>query len=154
MVVQRLVSEVMTQPVISVTPLTPLQEAVKLLSEHHISGLPVVDGGKLKGSFPFSDEGGAVEAAALLGITDGVAEPPPTVFAVKSTLRGSFCQLSTCEAAGAGGVKWLIVNGHSDADQVRPSMRTAATPVESGGHSHRMAGRWVSTEGDTAGPKA
>ena len=49
MVVQRLVSEVMTRPVISVTPQTPLQEAVKLLSEHHISGLPVVDGGKLVG---------------------------------------------------------------------------------------------------------
>tara|TARA_B100001939_G_C16796472_1_gene553677 strand:- start:297 stop:764 length:468 start_codon:yes stop_codon:yes gene_type:complete len=49
MVVQRLVSEVMTQPVISVTPQTPLQDAVKLLSEHHISGLPVVDGQKLVG---------------------------------------------------------------------------------------------------------
>ena len=49
MVVQRLVSEVMTQPVISVTPQTLLQEAVKLLSDHHISGLPVVDGGKLVG---------------------------------------------------------------------------------------------------------
>ena len=49
MVVQRLVSEVMTQPVISVTPQTPLQEAVKLLSEHHISGLPVVDGGQARG---------------------------------------------------------------------------------------------------------
>ena len=49
MVVQRLVSEVMTRPVISVTPQTPLQDAVKLLSEHHISGLPVVDGGKLVG---------------------------------------------------------------------------------------------------------
>ena len=49
MVVQRLVSEVMTQPVISVTPQTPLQDAVKLLSEHHISGLPVVDGSKLVG---------------------------------------------------------------------------------------------------------
>ena len=49
MVVQRLVSEVMTRPVISVTPQTPLQDAVKSLSEHHISGLPVVDGGKLVG---------------------------------------------------------------------------------------------------------
>ena len=49
MVVQRLVSEVMTRPVISVTPQTPLQDAVKLLSEHHISGLPVVVGGKLVG---------------------------------------------------------------------------------------------------------
>ena len=33
----------MTAPVLSVSPETPLQEAVKLLSERHISGLPVVD---------------------------------------------------------------------------------------------------------------
>jgi len=34
----------MSTPVLSVTSDSPLQEAVKLLSEHHISGLPVVDG--------------------------------------------------------------------------------------------------------------
>ncbi len=33
----------MTTPVISVASDTPLQEAVQLMSEHHISGLPVVD---------------------------------------------------------------------------------------------------------------
>lgn len=33
----------MSAPVLSVSPETPLQEAVKLLSEKHISGLPVVD---------------------------------------------------------------------------------------------------------------
>jgi len=33
----------MTTPVLSVSAETPLQEAVKLLSEKHISGLPVVD---------------------------------------------------------------------------------------------------------------
>jgi CBS domain-containing protein len=43
MVVERPVSEVMTSPVFSVRPETPLQEAVTLLSSHHISGLPVVD---------------------------------------------------------------------------------------------------------------
>ena len=43
MVVQRLVADVMTAPVISVTAATPLQQAVKLLSDHHISGLPVLD---------------------------------------------------------------------------------------------------------------
>jgi CBS domain-containing protein len=43
MVVERRVSEVMTTPVRSVSTTTPLQEAVKLMSEHHISGLPVVD---------------------------------------------------------------------------------------------------------------
>ena len=43
MVVERPVSEVMTSPVFSVRADTPLQEAVTLLSSHHISGLPVVD---------------------------------------------------------------------------------------------------------------
>ena len=42
MVVERSVAEVMTTPVISVRQDTPLQDAVKLLSDHHISGLPVV----------------------------------------------------------------------------------------------------------------
>jgi len=42
-VVQQPVSAVMTTPVLSVTDSSPLQEAVKLISEHHVSGLPVVD---------------------------------------------------------------------------------------------------------------
>ncbi len=41
--VQQPVSAVMTAPVLSVTVDTPLQNAVKLMSDHHISGLPVVD---------------------------------------------------------------------------------------------------------------
>jgi len=43
MVVEKPVSDVMTKPVFSVRRETPLQEAVTLLSSHHISGLPVVD---------------------------------------------------------------------------------------------------------------
>jgi len=42
-VVQQLVSAVMSAPVLSVTADSPLQEAVKLMSDHHISGLPVLD---------------------------------------------------------------------------------------------------------------
>ncbi len=34
----------MTAPVLSVSTDSPLQEAVQLMSDHHISGLPVVDG--------------------------------------------------------------------------------------------------------------
>lgn len=41
--VQQPVSAVMSTPVFSVTPVTPLQEAVQLMSEHHVSGLAVVD---------------------------------------------------------------------------------------------------------------
>lgn len=43
MVVERTVAEVMTSPVISVRPDSPLQEAVKLMSDHHISALAVVE---------------------------------------------------------------------------------------------------------------
>ncbi len=43
MVVERPVAEVMTTPVFSVRRETPLQDAVTLMSSHHISGLPVVD---------------------------------------------------------------------------------------------------------------
>jgi CBS domain-containing protein len=37
------VADAMTTPVLSVTPATPLQDAVKLMSDHHISGLPVLE---------------------------------------------------------------------------------------------------------------
>ena len=43
MVLQLTVADVMTQPVLNVTPETPFQQAVQLISDHHISGLPVVD---------------------------------------------------------------------------------------------------------------
>jgi CBS domain-containing protein len=44
MLMQRSVSEVMTSPLVTVQPDTPLQEAVALLNQHHISALPVIDG--------------------------------------------------------------------------------------------------------------
>ena len=42
--------QIMTRPVITVTPDTTIVEAAKIMLEHHISGLPVVDAtGKLTG---------------------------------------------------------------------------------------------------------
>lgn len=35
--------EIMTKPVVTVTPQTPVQDAVRLMLEHHISGLPVIN---------------------------------------------------------------------------------------------------------------
>ena len=43
MVVERTVAQVMTSPVLSVGTETPLQEAVQLISDHHVSGLAVID---------------------------------------------------------------------------------------------------------------
>jgi CBS domain-containing protein len=55
-VVQQPVSAVMTTPVLSVNQDSPLQEAVTLMSEHHISGLPVLDaGGALVGELSEQD---------------------------------------------------------------------------------------------------
>jgi CBS domain-containing protein len=56
MVVERPVAEVMSSPVIQVGRDTPLQEAVKLMSEHHVSGLPVVgEQGELVGELTEKD---------------------------------------------------------------------------------------------------
>lgn len=56
MVVERTVAEVMTAPVISVRPGSPLQEAVQLMSDHHVSGLAVVgDAGDLVGELTETD---------------------------------------------------------------------------------------------------
>ncbi|KMM17609.1 CBS domain-containing protein [Synechococcus sp. GFB01] len=46
----------MSAPVLSVSVESPLQQAVQLMSEHHISGLPVVDGsGALVGELTEQD---------------------------------------------------------------------------------------------------
>ena len=43
MVLQLTVADVMTQQVLTVTPDTPLQQAVKMITDHHVSGLPMVN---------------------------------------------------------------------------------------------------------------
>ena len=43
MVLQQTVGEVMSAPVLTVTAETLLQDAVSLLNDHHVSGLPVTD---------------------------------------------------------------------------------------------------------------
>jgi CBS domain-containing protein len=56
MVLQLTVADVMTQPVLTVTPETPLQQAVQMISDHHVSGLPVVNAeGRLIGELTEQD---------------------------------------------------------------------------------------------------
>jgi CBS domain-containing protein len=53
---QQTVAAVMSSRLLSVRADTPLQEAVKLMSDHHISGLPVLDPeGKLVGELSEKD---------------------------------------------------------------------------------------------------
>ena len=70
------VADVMTSNPITVTPQTPLQEAIKLLAEKHISGLPVIDdSGKLVGVISETDlmwQESGVEAPPYIMILDSV----------------------------------------------------------------------------------
>lgn len=49
------VASIMTRDVVSVTSETPIQDVVRLMLQHHISGLPVVDAGRLVGIVTESD---------------------------------------------------------------------------------------------------
>ena len=73
---QQTVASVKSTPLLAVGPATPLQEAVKLMSDHHISGLPVLDGsGALVGELSEKDlmvrEGG-FEAGPYVMLLDAV----------------------------------------------------------------------------------
>ena len=63
------VREVMTAPVITVSPEDPVEEASLLMEEHKISGLPVVSGGTLEGMLTITDMLRAF--VAMLGLRDG-----------------------------------------------------------------------------------
>lgn len=71
------VAEIMTREPIVVTPATPLKEAIQILAERHISGLPVVnEQGVLVGVISESD---------LMWQETG-AEPPPYVMVLDSII--------------------------------------------------------------------
>jgi CBS domain-containing protein len=61
------VEDVMTRDVITVTPSSPLKTAVTLFLAHGISGLPVVEGGRLVGVLSESD----IAAKETSGYSDG-----------------------------------------------------------------------------------
>lgn len=71
------VAQIMTQNPITVTPQTPLSEAIKIIADKKISGLPVVDDeGKLLGIISETD---------LMWQETGV-EPPPYIMILDSVI--------------------------------------------------------------------
>jgi len=49
------IKDIMTREVITATPDTTLRDAMEMLSKRHVSGAPVLDGGKVVGIFSASD---------------------------------------------------------------------------------------------------
>jgi CBS domain-containing protein len=68
----KIVADWMNRDLLTVTPSTPLSEAVQLLVDRHISGLPVIDDdGKLVGVISESD---------LMWREQGLEQPPYMIF--------------------------------------------------------------------------
>ncbi len=63
------VKDVMKQPVHSVTPDDPIEKAALIMEEHKISGLPVVDGGKVVGILTITDM--LATFVEVLGLREG-----------------------------------------------------------------------------------
>jgi acetoin utilization protein AcuB len=63
------VREVMTAPVVTVSPEDPVEQASLLMEAHNISGLPVIEAGQLKGMLTISDMLRAF--VEMLGLRDG-----------------------------------------------------------------------------------
>ncbi|MCG9884490.1 MAG: CBS domain-containing protein [Cyanobacteria bacterium] len=70
------VADVMSRDPIAVNPHTPLKEAIKLLAEHRISGMPVIDdGGQLVGVISETDlmwQEAGMEVPPFIAILDSV----------------------------------------------------------------------------------
>jgi len=71
------VADIMTREPIAVTPATPLKEAIQILAERHISGLPVVN--------EQGDLVGVISESDLMWQETG-AEPPPYVMVLDSII--------------------------------------------------------------------
>lgn len=98
--------EVMTKPVVTVTPKTTIEEAAKLLLAHKIGGLPVVEEEMLVGILTETDVLEAlVEAMGVRGTcsrVEVVVEDAPTaLYAIGDIVRGRGGDIISIMTAGA-----------------------------------------------------
>jgi acetoin utilization protein AcuB len=109
------VGEVMTAKVITVTPETPIEEAARLLVDHRIGCLPVLQGDRLAGIITETDLLAAL--AEILGIRTSTARLEVVVEDTPGTLPA----VCTAIAAKSGEVVSLFA--------ARASARGAVVPV-------------------------
>jgi acetoin utilization protein AcuB len=101
------VDQVMTTPVVTVSPDYPLEEAAQLMLKHNISGLPVVEEGRLVGIITKSDIfAQLVEAlggeTSSLRITVQVPDRPGQLARVASQIAALNCNICSLLTARAG----------------------------------------------------
>jgi len=87
----KLVSEIMTQEVITISPQTPIVEAIGILIQHGFSGLPVVDNnGFLVGivtEYDFIVGGSAIHLPTLVKLLDQLDSYKKDQYLIKNELK-------------------------------------------------------------------
>ncbi len=111
------VSSVMTRPVITVGPDTPLEEAARIMADRRIGGLPVMDGGRLVGIITETDLFKAL--LALLGgrrggirVVVAASGAPGTLAHIAEAIAGAggdIVGLGVAEPATDGAAEWEIL---------------------------------------------
>jgi len=124
------VRDVMTSPVITVTPETPLENAVALLREKKIGGLPVLRDGHLVGILTETDVLGAFTRVLQYGNTEGRPDlpsriPPPSgalLVPLLGTPLSPKVVREACRVASQFGLRLkvlLMLKSSLDLDEIR-----------------------------------
>lgn len=86
------IREIMTKNVASVTPNTSIQEAAKIMSEHNVGSLPVVENGQIRGIITDRD-------ITLRSTADGKSGSEPVSHVMTSHIVSGNPDMSVDEAA-------------------------------------------------------
>ncbi len=129
---QHKVALVMTPPVMTVSPDHPLEEAARLMIEHKISSLPVVENGKLVGIITDSDIlkqfvdilGGGADALRLTVMLPDVPGQLAKVVNAIATLRGNIRSIVISRRDGPGSCSVTLWVEGVDRDRLTSAIQT------------------------------
>ncbi len=129
------VAQVMTREVVTVTGDTPLEEAARLMTDHKISGLPVMQGSNVVGIITETDLFKSL--LELLGgrrpgvrLTVAAAEAKGTLARIAVAISGAggdIVGLGCEEIKGSGGLQWEMV--FKVQDLAKDQLLAAVQPV-------------------------
>ncbi len=126
------VKRVMSSPVISVTPNTPLEEAARIMADNKIGGLPVMDGERLAGIITETD------VFKLLLELLGARVPGLRVMLEAPEAKGMLAHITAAISEAGGNIVSLVTFGERagvrllmvKADEIGPAaMRSAVQSV-------------------------
>ncbi len=105
------VKRVMSSPVITVGPNTPLEEAARIMADNKIGGLPVVEDGRLTGIITETD------VFKLLIELLGAREPGLRMTLGVREAKGQLARITSCIAELGGNIISLVTSGAREGER-------------------------------------